>query len=122
MPYPMNSYLTDEFLVFEVPIIKGKPDDVEITKTSDLLRIKYSRTNKEDETGRKYAYRGIIQRDFDFQWRITSKFDSSGIQSVFEDGLLTVYIPVAKEVMPEKVQIQNINENSKKSATQTEIK
>lgn len=117
VPYPLDSWFNDEYLVFEIPIINGKLEDVEITKTADQLRIKYVRSDKEQKEGRTYIKRNIIQRDFDFVWRITSKFDHTGIQSVFENSLLTIYIPFAKEAIPEKVQILDTGANWKKIAT-----
>ena len=112
--YPLDAWFNNEFLVFEIPVLKAKPDDIEITKTQDLLRIKFSRSDKESVGEKTYVKKGLALRDFDLQWRIASKFDSSGIQSVFEDGLLIVYIPFAKEAIPEKVPILATNENLKK--------
>lgn len=114
--YPLDSWYNDEFLVFEIPVLSAKADDIEITKTPDQLRIKFTRSDKESVGERKYVKQGIIRRDFDLVWRITSKFDSSGIQSVFENGLLTIYIPFAKEAKPEKVPILATNENWKQLA------
>lgn len=116
VPYPLDSWFNDEFLVFEIPILDGKKEDISITKTSDNLRIKYTRSNKENEDGRTWVKRGIIKRDFDFSWKITSKFDSSQIQSVFENGILSIYIPFAKEAKPEEVPVLDTNANWKKIA------
>lgn len=116
VPYPIDSWLNEEFLVFEIPIIDGKKEDIQITKTSDNLRIKYQRSNKVNDDERSYIKRGIIKRDFDLTWRITSKFNSSEIQSVYENGLLTIYIPIAKEAKPEEIQILDTGANWKKIA------
>jgi len=114
--YPLDSWFNKEFLVFEIPVLKAKADDIEITKTSDKLRIKFTRSDKESVGEKTYIKKGLALRDFDLEWRITSNFDSSGIQSVFEDGLLTIYIPFAKEAIPEKVPILATGENWKKVA------
>ena len=117
MSYPIDSWFNDEFLVFEIPIIDGKKEDIKITKTIDNLRIQYQRSNRREDSGVTYIKKGIIKRDFDFTWKIPSKFDSSGIQSAFENGILTIYIPFAKEAKPEEVQILDVNENWKKIAS-----
>lgn len=114
--YPLDSWFNDEYLVFEIPVLKGKSEDIEVTKTADQLRIKYQRSDKESVGERTYIKKGLALRDFDMVWRITSKFDASGIQSVFENGLLTIYIPFAKEAIPEKVPILATTENWKKIA------
>lgn len=115
VPYPMDSWFNEEYLVFEFPILNGKLEDIEVTKTSDMLKIKYTRPDGEDE-GKTFTRRNIVRRSFDFEWRVTSKFDSTGIQSVFENGLLTIYIPFAQEARPEKVQILDTAANWKKIA------
>ena len=112
----MDSWFNEEFWVLEIPIINGKSEDIEITKTADQLRIKFTRSDKETVGERTYVRKGITRKDFDQAWRITSKFDATGIQSVFENGLLTVYIPFAKEAIPEKVPILATTENWKKVA------
>ena len=115
VPYPLDAWFNDEFYVFEIPILDAKKEDIQITKTSDNLRIKYTRSNKEDEN-RTWVKRSIVRRDFDLSWKIPSKFDHTGIQSVFENGILTIYIPFAKEAIPEPVQILDTSENWKKIA------
>ena len=117
VPYPLDSWFNDEFLVFEIPILDAKREDIQITKTSDKLRIKYTRSNREDESKRTYVKKSVIKRDFDLSWGITSKFDYTGIQSVFENGILTIYVPFAKEAKPEEVPILDTNANWKKIAT-----
>lgn len=114
IPYPLDAYLTDEFLVFEIPIVNGKSEDIEITKSSDELRLKYTRSNRSDEQNRKCLKRGMSQRDFDLVWKITNKFDARNIQSVYENGLLSVFIPFAEEQKPEKVQVLDTLSNWKK--------
>ncbi len=115
MPYPTNIWQNEEFIGIEIPIIRGKSEDIKITKTADQLRVKYVRSNKETD-GKKYSIRGIIERDFDYVWGLSPKVDYSKIQSVFENGLLTIYIPFAKEAIPEEVPILATSENWKKVA------
>lgn len=116
VPYPIDAWFNDEFYVFEIPILDAKKEDISITKTSDNLRIKYTRSNKEEDEKRTWVKRSIVRRDFDLSWKIPSKFDHTGIQSVFENGILTIYIPFAKEAIPEQIQILDTNENWKKLA------
>jgi len=115
--YPMDSWFNDEFWCIEIPIVQGKPEDIEITKTSDQLRVKYMRSDKEGIGTRTYVKRGMVRKDFDQAWRLTSKFDSSKISTTFENGLLSIYIPFAKEAIPEKVPVLAVDANWKKVAS-----
>lgn len=114
--YPMDSWFNDEFWCIEIPIIQGKAEDIEITKTSDQLRAKYMRSDKESVGQRTYVKKGMVRKDFDQAWRLTSKFDSSKISTSFENGLLSIFIPFAKEAIPEKIPVLDINGNWKKVA------
>ena len=111
--YPMNAWFNDEHYVFEFAIVKGKIEDVEITKTGDTLKIKYTRSNKDEAENSTYIKRGISQRDFDYEWKIPSKLDKDKIRSTFEGGLLSIYIPFVAEVPPEKIDILNVDGNRK---------
>lgn len=121
MPYPANIWYNEEYVGIEIPILKGKSEDIEITKTNDTLRIKYVRSNRGEDSKVQFVQRGIVERDFDFSWKIPSKVDYSGIQSVFENGLLTIYLPIAKEAKPQKVEILNTGENWKKIALREKL-
>jgi len=114
--YPMDSWFNDEFWCIEIPIVQGKAEDIEITKTSDQLRVKYMRSDKETVGQRTYVRKGMVRKDFDQAWRLTSKFDSSKISTTFENGLLSIFIPFAKEAIPEKIPVLDVSGNWKKVA------
>lgn len=114
--YPMDSWFNDEFWCIEIPIVQGKAEDIEITKTSDQLRVKYMRSDKESVGQRTYVKKGMVRKDFDQAWRLTSKFDSSKISTTFENGLLSIFIPFAKEAIPEKIPVLDVSGNWKKVA------
>lgn len=109
MPYPIDAWFNDDVYVFEIPIIKGKLEDVSITRESDVLRIKYTRTNKDADVNCKYVTKGIIQRDFDLVWKIPAKFDRSKISSTFENGLLSIFIPFAETAKPEEIKVIDVS-------------
>lgn len=113
--YPVNVSYNEEFLIFEMPVLRGNLNDIEITKTSDELRVKYNRSDKSDD-GRTYIKKGITERDFDLVWKISTKYDTSKISSTYENGLLSIFIPFAQEAKPEKVEVINVNDNWKKVA------
>ena len=105
-PYPMNTWYDDEKIVFEIPILKGKSEDIEITKTSTEVRVKYTRSDREEVSNRVYGCRGIVERDFDFVWKLPNKINHVDISGKYADGLLTISLPFNHESLPEKVAIQ----------------
>ncbi len=108
--YPMDVILTPEFLIFEIPIIRGNIEDINITKSGGNLNIKYTRSKPEtDQTDVKVLKRGIIRKDFDFVWKIPHGFDHNNLTSTYEDGLLSINVPRLKEPEPEKIPVISIS-------------
>lgn len=107
-PYPIDSYLTDESFVIELPIVDALLEDVDISYTGGTLLIKYARSNKPNLEGRNYVQNSITRKDFGLEWNLGARFDMAGIQSKYHNGLLTVTVPKAKRVpvQVEKVQIE----------------
>jgi HSP20 family molecular chaperone IbpA len=109
MPYPINvSYVEGEHVIFEIPIIRGKVEDIEVTQINNVLRVKYTRSDRDktSEAGRVYVTRGIVERDFDLSWKLPSKIDHDGITSKYKDGLLTITLPYhSVEAVPVPVKI-----------------
>ena len=114
LPYPINAWFNDEYYVFEIPVLKGDPSDIVISRAGDRLSIKYTRPNKEDKEKVTYVQRAIVERDFNLEWKIPSAFDGDGISSTYEGGLLTIYIPFKPKEEPKKIQILDIDGNRKK--------
>lgn len=115
MPYPTNVWYNDEFIAIEIPVLRAKAEELEITRSNEILRVKCTRNKTLDE-GKNYVSRGIVERDFDFQWKIPNKVNYKEISNTLEDGVLTIFLPIAKEAKPERIPILSTNENWKQIA------
>ena len=106
LPYPVDVYTNKDFLIFEIPLLKVTKDDIDITKEGNTLRVKLVRP-KVNNPDVKYIHKKVMYRDFDLMWKIPNDYDLNGIQSVYEHGLLTIYIPFSEKYKkePEKVQV-----------------
>lgn len=110
--FPLDIYTTSEFLVFEIPLSGVDSENLEITKTNDELRISYKPINPDQE--REYIHRGIARRSFEFAWRISPKFDLSQLSNTYSKGLLSIFIPWAKNALPERVPVLDLDKNREK--------
>lgn len=115
--YPLNIYETDEFLTFEIPLSGANLDGLKITKTNDELRISYMNPDENKDKDRNWIYRGIANRNFEFAWRISPKFDLGQLSNTYSAGLLTISIPRSKASLPVEVPVLNVDENWKKVAS-----
>lgn len=114
--YPCDVYFNDEFLVFNIPIVGGRIDDIKLVKTDDEIRISYHRSDKRDDSV-TYLYRSVVRRDFEMAWKISPKFDLENLQANYKDGLFSIQIPWAKKSLPQEVPISNLSYN----LTQSEL-
>lgn len=106
--YPLDVYVNEEYLVFDIPIVGGSIDDIKVVKTNDELRIEYHRPDDHNpET--QWIHRGIARRDFELAWRIGPKWDLHSLHTTFQNGLLKIYVPWAKNARPQEVEILDLN-------------
>lgn len=114
-PYPMDIWLNSEYLCIEIPILQSELTDVKITTTSDELTV--TRSAPKIPEDRVYVNQGIVKRPFSYTWRPGPKFDLEKLSAEYNNGLLTISIPIATSAMPREVSILNHGENWKKIAT-----
>jgi molecular chaperone IbpA len=94
VPHPVDIYMTDTELVFDIAATGIAKEDLEIQTQNNTLRVNYNKSKEEDKV--EYIHRGIAKRSFNLGWKIDSKFDLSKARAEFENGLLKVAIPFAK--------------------------
>ena len=96
VPHPVDIYQTDKNLVFDIACTGIAKEDLNIQIQDSIIRVNYDKS-KSDETGLDYIHKGIAKRSFNLGWKIDSKFDLSKAKAKFENGLLTIVIPFAKD-------------------------
>ena len=97
VPHPVDIYQNEHGLVFEIACTGISKEELKIETQDNVLRVNYDRKKEEPVEGIDYIHRGIAKRSFNLGWKIDSKFDLKKIVAKFENGLLTIGIPFAKE-------------------------
>ncbi len=95
--YPVSNVKIahDGSAIFEVAVTGFSKSEVDVYVENNLLTIEAnSEKEKEDETQYKYLYKRIAHRDFKVQYRIGSKMDIGGIESLMENGIISIFIPI----------------------------
>ena len=61
--------------------------------------------DKTPEPERSYIHRGIAKRSFNLAYKLGTKFTPNKASANFNDGLLIVTVPFAKEAAPKVLKI-----------------
>jgi HSP20 family protein len=95
----------DKFVVrTELPGVKK--DEIDITMLGDNLTIRGERKVSEDVKDDEYHRCEVCYGSFSRSITIPVAVDAKKIEAVFEDGILEVALPKAKEVKPSKITIK----------------
>jgi|TARA_B110000285_G_scaffold116888_1_gene132485 HSP20 family molecular chaperone IbpA len=100
LSHPLDIYQTIEGLTFEIACTGIDKKDLEILVEGQTLRVNYNKkVNSKDEELQEelrleYLYRGIAQRSFNLGWKVDPKFELSKAIPSFQNGLLTIMVPI----------------------------
>ena len=109
---PMDAYRHgDQFLVhFDLP--GADPSSIELTVEKNVLTVKAERQWQRGE-GDEVIVSERPQGSFTRQLFLGETLDTDSIQANYENGVLTVTIPVAEKAKPRKVEISGGNGGQK---------
>src|SRR5215211_4702895 len=102
--FPMDAYRRgDEFFVhLDLPGLQ--PDTVDITVENQVLTVTAER-HFEQKEGDEFIVSERPQGRFSRQLRLGSTIDVEKIAASYEDGVLTLSLPVSERARPRQVQI-----------------
>ena len=102
--YPINIFENDLGLTFELACTGIPKDAIEVKLEGDSITFSYDK-DKTPEPERKYIHRGIAKRSFNLAYKLGTKFTPNKAAANFNDGLLIVTVPFAKEASPKVFKI-----------------
>ena len=79
---------------------------VKVNVEGDILKVSYTKKDKDEDTDQHIYHSGIAKRSFDLGWKIARRFDLSKIEGSMKDGLLKLHIPLTPESKPKTVSIK----------------
>jgi HSP20 family protein len=102
--FPMDAYRRgDEFFVhLDLPGVDS--DSIELTSEENVLTISAER-RFDTEEGDQLLVRERPTGQFTRQLLLGTNLDVEGIEATYEDGVLTLKIPVAEEAKPRRIEI-----------------
>jgi HSP20 family protein len=104
LPMPMDAYREgDQFLVhFDLPGID--PSTIDLTVERNVLTVRAERAWKRGD-GQEIIVAERPQGAFTRQLFLGDALDADGIEATYQDGVLTVRVPVAEQAKPRKVEV-----------------
>lgn len=103
---PVDIFQQDGALQVKAPMPGVKPEDIEVTIVGDTLTIKgeirQEQDVKEENVVRRERRFGAFSRTV----TLPTPVDSSKANATYENGVLTLMLPVAEEAKPKEIKVQ----------------
>ena len=102
---PMDLYRDGDHYVLNADLPGIDPGSVDIDVDGQLLSIRAERTPRSQE-GVKWIARERSAGSFLRQFTLGQGIETSGISASYENGVLSVVIPVAEKAKPRRIEVQ----------------
>jgi HSP20 family protein len=104
--HPVDIYEDKQGLNFDIACTGLTKKQIELKVEDDVLRVIYTKKDKDEEKDIHRYHSGIAKRNFNLGWKIARRFDLSKIEASMKDGLLKLFIPLTPESKPKTVSIK----------------
>ena len=102
---PMDLYRDGDHYVLSADLPGIDPGSVDIDVDGQLLTIRAERTPRSDD-GVKWITRERTTGSFLRQLNLGQGIDTTGISATYDNGVLSVLIPISERAKPRKVEVQ----------------
>ena len=103
---PVDIYEDKTGLFFDIACTGLTKKQVKVDIEGDILRVSYTKKDKDEDLDRHVYHSGIAKRSFNLGYKIARRFDLSKIEGSMKDGLLKLFIPLTPESKPKTVSIK----------------
>lgn len=99
-------YEQEDSYIIRAELPGVKKEDIEVSVTGDTLTIKGERNPAEDIGEEQYQCSEICYGSFSRLITLPSAIDADKVEATYENGVMEIRVPKAKEAMPTKVEIK----------------
>ena len=104
--HPVDIYEDKTGLFFDIACTGLTKKQVKVDFEGDILRVSYTKKDKDEDIDRHVYHSGIAKRNFNLGWKIARRFELTKIEATMKDGLLKLFIPLTPESKPKTVSIK----------------
>ncbi|GAA4193976.1 Hsp20/alpha crystallin family protein [Microbacterium oryzae] len=108
---PMDLYREGDHYVLSADLPGIDPGSVDIDVDGQLLTIRAQRTGRGGE-GVKWITRERSTGSFLRQLNLGQGIDTEGITATYENGVMSVLIPISEKAKPRKIEVQQSGEGA----------
>jgi HSP20 family protein len=109
---PMDAYRDGDRFVVHFDIPGANPDSIDVTVEKNALTVKAERSWQPSE-GQEELITERPQGTFTRQIMLSESIDPEQISATYDNGVLTVIVPIAEQAKTRKVQVSRGNGASK---------
>jgi len=106
---PVDAYRRGNEFKIHLDLPGADPGSIELTVEKDVLSVRAARTWTPAEDD-QVAVQERVQGDFKRQLLLGQSLDSDHMTAAYEDGVLTITVPVAEQAKPRKVEITHVTD------------
>ncbi len=103
---PMELYEKSDKFVIRIEVPGVKKDGIDISMTGETLTIKGERKAVKEVKDEEYHRSEISYGSFSRSITLPAAVDADKIEAMYEDGILEVVVPKAREAKPSKIQVK----------------
>lgn len=103
----MDMYETDNAVVVKVSVPGVKPEEVQVSVVGDTLTIRGEFKADEKVENGQYFCRELARGQFARSVSLPGMVQADKAKAEFENGLLTIELPKAKEAKPKVVRVKS---------------
>ena len=104
--HPVDIYEDKTGLYFDIACTGLTKKQIELKVEDDVLRVIYTRKDKDENKDLHIYHSGIAKRSFNIGWKIARRFSLPEIEASMKDGLLKLFLPLTPESKPKTVSIK----------------
>jgi len=107
MAMPMDAYRKDDSFLLQLDLPGVTPESIELTVDENVLTISAERPAPPTGEGIESVIAERTSGTFTRQVILGRNLDSGRIEAHYEDGVLTISIPVAEQAKPRRIEVNN---------------
>lgn len=102
---PMDVIRRDDEVILRIDLPGADPESIDVTTDRGVLTVSATRTEEHTEGDRRVVRERIMGK-FARKVRLAETVDTDRIEAAYENGVLTVVLPLQEKAKPRKIEIK----------------